>query len=125
MNSRQSNRWLNHILGIHFDPDTGSPYWLDKANELGILPLKDIHSVSDLVLFGPMDGDALRTHPIEDFVPKRYWADRPRWVIGETGGTTGNPKTTVYNEAEFHKSFVSPFKRIAFHRKFPLGENWL
>lgn len=125
MDYEQSNRWLNHVLRIHFDPDKGSPYWLDKATELGILPLRDIHSVNDLVLFGPMDEDALATRPIEDFVPCRYWADRSGWVIGETGGTTGNPKTTGYSEEEFYQSFVYPFEVVAAHRKFPVGENWL
>jgi hypothetical protein len=121
----ESNRWLNHILCIHFDPDKGSPYWLDKASELGISPLKDIHSVGDLVLFGPMDEGALATLPVEDFVPRRYWGDKSEWIIGETSGTTGNPKTTVYREEEFHQSFVYPFEVVAAHRKFPVGENWL
>lgn len=125
MNCEQSNRWLNHILRIHFDPDMGSQYWLDKATDIGIVPLRDIHSVNDLTLFGPMDEDALAVRPIEDFIPRRYWADRSGWVIGETGGTTGNPKTTTYHEEEFYQSFVYPFEIVAVHRKFPPGESWL
>ena len=125
MDDGKLNRWLTHILGIHFDTHQGSPYWLERASELGIQPLGDIHSVADLVLFGPMDEGALANRPIEDFVPQRYWADRSGWVIGETSGTTGNPKTTVYLEDEFYQSFVRPFEIVAAHRKFPVGENWL
>jgi thienamycin biosynthesis protein ThnN len=125
MNCGGLNRWLNHVCHIHFDPDSGSRYWLEKANELGIRPREDVRSIDDLVLFGPMDGETLSILPVEDFVPRRYWTDRSEWVIAETSGTTGKPKTTVYLEREFYTSFVQSFELVAAYRKFPTNENWL
>jgi hypothetical protein len=125
MNDENLNRWLASILRIHFDPEGGSLYWFEKARQLGIAPLEDIRTVKDLRLFGPMDEEALKQRPIEDFVPRRYWPEKSKWVTGETGGTTGHPVTTVYLEDEFYKSFVYPFEVVARYRNFPRGQNWL
>jgi thienamycin biosynthesis protein ThnN len=117
--------WLEKILKIHFDPEWGSVYWLEKADQLGFTPLREIHTLKDLILLGPMDEDPLRKRPIEDFVPRRYWADKSKWVVGETGGMTGLPKRTVYLEEEFHQAFIHPFEVVAGYRNFPRGQNWL
>jgi len=119
------NRWLKDILNIHFDPEGGSVYWLEKADQMGFSPLQEIHTVEDLILLGPMDEEALRKRPIEDFVPRRYWAEKAKWVIGETGGTTGPPKRTVYLEEEFYQAFILPFEVVANDRNFPRDQNWL
>ena len=42
------NEWLPEIIAIHFDPDHGSPYWLDKENELGIKARDEIRTLDDL-----------------------------------------------------------------------------
>lgn len=125
MNKNEKDQWLESMLRIHFDPEQGSSYWLDRARKLGIAPFQDIRTVADLSLFGPMDEESLKRHPIEDFVPRRYGNDKPKWVIGETGGTAGRPVTTVYLEDEFYRAFVHPFDVVARHRKFPRGQNWL
>jgi hypothetical protein len=125
MKEEALNRWLVDILKIHFDPDGGSIYWLEKADQLGFSPLEEIHTPGDLVLLGPMDEDALRMRPIEDFVPRRCWTERSKWIIGETGGTTGLPKRTVFLEEEFYQAFVRPFELVANFRNFPRGPNWL
>lgn len=39
---------LSRIIRIHFDPDGGSRYWLEREAELGINARADIRSVSDL-----------------------------------------------------------------------------
>jgi len=117
--------WLKSVLRVHFDPEGGTPYWLEKARQRGISPLDEIRSLKDLVLFGPMDEEALKDRPIEDFVPRSYWARKSEWVTGETGGTTGHPITTVYLEEEFHQAFIDPFEVVARYRNFPKGQNWL
>jgi hypothetical protein len=125
MKTETLNRWLASIVEIHFDPEGGSLYWLEKARQLGITPLEDIRTVKDLRFFGPMDEEGLKQRPIEDFVPRRYWPEKAKWVTGETGGTTGHPVTTVYLEDEFYRAFIYPFEVVAHYRKFPRGENWL
>jgi hypothetical protein len=105
--------WLKEILSIHFDPKKGSSYWLERARQLGIDPARDVHTLQDLKLLGPMDEESMKERPIEDFVPKCYRAEKARWVIGETGGTTGRPITTVYLDDEFYQAFVHPFERVA------------
>jgi hypothetical protein len=125
MEQEEYSGWLKEILSIHFDPKKGSPYWLERACQLGIDPARDVHSLQDLKFFGPMEEEAMKERPIEDFVPRCYRAEKRRWVVGETGGTTGRPMTTVYMEDEFHLAFVHPFERVAQYRNFPRGENWL
>lgn len=49
---RAAMRW-------HFDPATGSRYWLDRADRLGFDPRHDVKGVADLVLF-PDLADELR-----------------------------------------------------------------
>jgi thienamycin biosynthesis protein ThnN len=116
---------LAEVVDIHFDRRHGTPFWLDKADSLGIRPASDICTVDDLRLFGPMEVEALRRRPIEDFIPRRYRRQRHGWIVGETGGTTGVPKTTMYLEEEFHAAFIEPFVIAAACRNFPKGENWL
>jgi hypothetical protein len=41
---RAAMRW-------HFDPATGSRYWLDRAERLDFDPRHDVKGVADLVLF--------------------------------------------------------------------------
>jgi thienamycin biosynthesis protein ThnN len=125
MKGETCERWLESVLRVHFDPEGGAPYWLEKARERGISPHNEIRSLKDLALFGPMDEEALKDRPIEDFVPRCYWPRKSEWVIGETGGTTGRPITTVYLDEEFHQAFVYPFEVVARCRNFPRGQNWL
>ncbi len=125
MDKKAYEKRLKSILRIHFDPNGGTPYWLEKAKELGISPTEDIHALEDLILFGPMDETAMKNRPIEDFVPRSYWAKKSKWVIAETGGTMGHPIMTVYDEEEFRQAFIDPFVTVARYRNFPKKMNWL
>lgn len=119
------NDRLAKVINIHFDRQGGAPFWIEKADALGIKAQRDIRTIKDLRLLGPMEVEALRQRPIEDFVPKRFWQQRSSWIIGETGGTTGVPKTTMYLGKEFQAAFIEPFLIAARYRNFPKGENWL
>ena len=48
-----------------------------------------------------------------------------RFVIGETAGTSGEPRATAYRDDEFQAAFVTPFLRVAEATGFPRGEPWL
>ncbi len=119
------DEWLPIVISIHFDPCHGSQYWLDKEKELGINAIKEIKTLDDLKILGPMCEDDLRRYPIEHFISKAFLRQKMDFVLGETAGTTGRPKVTAYRRDEFHVTFVDWFGYIAEMRGFPKGGNWL
>lgn len=75
----------------HFDPRTGSPFWLRRAETLGFDPRAEVRSFADLARF-PNIVNELRDVPVRDLVPRGY-GERARVVgVFESGGTTGSPK---------------------------------
>jgi hypothetical protein len=48
-----------------------------------------------------------------------------RFILGQTGGTTGEGTWTAYRDDEFREAFVDPFVAAADHLGFPGGEPWL
>ena len=121
--SAEMSQRLEHIVRLHFNRDSGAPYWLDKQRELGIDVGKDIHCVEDLSILGPMDEEALATRPIEDFIPRILLEDAD-YVLAETAGTLGRPKFAVHRTDEFRSAFVTPFVRAAKRAAFPTRCRW-
>jgi len=119
------DKWIRHVLSIHFDPESGSQYWLQREKVLGIDARKDITSLKDLYKLGPMVEEDLRRYPIEYFIPKMRLENKEEFILGETAGTTGLPKVTAYLKGEFYIAFVEWFRYIAAKRGFPRGVNWL
>lgn len=120
-----ADEWVKRVISIHFDPDMGSPYWLQKEKELGINARNDISSLEDLHILGPMEEEDLRRYPIEYFIPKIHLKNKEQFILGETAGTTGLPKVTAYLKKEFYVTFVEWFRYIAEYRGFPRGAHWL
>jgi len=118
------NQRLQHVLNIHFDDKTGSPYWLERQEHLGMDVRKEIHTIDDLTRLGAMDENALAHRPIEDFIPKRF-SNCTEYFVAETAGTLGRPKTAVHRLDEFHSAFVEPFIKAAERCNFPTGGHWL
>lgn len=88
--------WTRRVIETHFDPEDGTPYWLDWARERGIDVRDDIDSFADIErVFSPFDEDVLRTIPVEEFAPRSLSGDRR---VYETGGTTGPPKRLVMKD---------------------------
>ena len=116
---------LQEVLAVHFDPVQGTKYWLEREKELGIDVRKEIKTLADLAIFGPMDQEALRQRPIEDLVPQGLLKHKEKLILGDTAGTTGPSKVAVYSEDEFYEAFVEFFGYVAEKRNFPIGENWL
>jgi hypothetical protein len=67
----------------------------------------------------------LRRFPVHAFIPRALHGQRPRFVVGETAGTSGEPCVTAYRDDEFQAAFVTPFLRVAEATGFPRGEPWL
>ncbi|MFB6309245.1 MAG: hypothetical protein ABEH35_07945 [Haloarculaceae archaeon] len=88
--------WTRHVVETHFDPETGTPYWLDWERERDVDVRSAVDGFEDLhSVFEPFDEDVLRTLPVEQFHPKDL--DGRRRVY-ETGGTTGAPKRVVMRD---------------------------
>ena len=115
------NAHVREIVGWHFDPDTGCPFWLQWAQRQSWDPRQEIRGLDDLVRFGHFQDDWLRGGPVRRWVPKAY-AERPIYVF-ETGGTTGLPKSRI-NIEDFRIDYEE-FSKTLPEQHFPRGANWL
>jgi hypothetical protein len=112
--TRETVKW-------HFSPETGSPFWLDKAKTLGFNPIKEVQSFADLRKFPLFEDDWLRGGPVQRWLPKAL-AGKPTYVF-ETGGTTGIPKSRVVVD-DFRIDYEN-FSDTLPDECFPKGSNWL
>src|SRR4026207_628408 len=115
---------VRDIVRWHFSPDTGTPFWLERAKSFRFNPLKDVQGFDDLKLFGLFEDDWLRGAPgldIRRWVPRGF-KDKPVYVF-ETGGTTGIPKSRVV--LEDHWIDYEIFSDSLPGKFFPKGSNWL
>ncbi len=109
------------MIAWHFDPDRGSPFWLDKAKQLGFDPRQEVKSFDDLKKFGLFEDDWLRGGPVRRWIPKALH-QKPIFVF-ETGGTTGIPKSRVVVD-DFRIDYEM-FSDTLPEKFFPKGSNWL
>lgn len=112
---------VREIVAWHFSPDTGTPFWLEKAKSFPFNPLKDVKGFADLQLFGHFEDDWLRGGPVRRWVPKAF-QNKPIYVF-ETGGTTGIPKSRMV--VEDHWIDYELFSDTLPDQYFPKGSNWL
>jgi hypothetical protein len=116
---------LRDLLALHFHPEHGSRYWLRRQERLGWKVCDRVRSLDDLWLLGPTPLDDLGRFPLRSFIPQASHGQWPRFVLGETAGTSGAPQATAYRDDEFQAAFVAPFLRVAAATGFPRGEPWL
>ncbi len=112
---------VRDIVQWHFHPDTGCPFWLEKAKEFEFDPLKDVQNVADLKLFPHFEDDWLRGGPVRRWVPREL-RGQPLSVY-ETGGTTGIPKSRV--SIQDYKIDYELFGDELSDETFPKGSDWL
>ncbi|QGJ72154.1 Hypothetical protein PBC10988_38700 [Planctomycetales bacterium 10988] len=105
----------------HFNPETGSPFWLKKAETLDFDPLKEVNCFEDVKKFPLFEDDWLRGGPVERWIPKGL-EGKPTYVF-ETGGTTGVPKSRVVVD-DFRIDYEM-FSHTLPDEYFPKGSNWL
>ncbi|WP_017539642.1 phenylacetate--CoA ligase family protein [Nocardiopsis halophila] len=107
----------------HFDPETGSPFWLERARSLDFDPRTDVRTHQDLALFPNVTAE-LRDVPVQDLVPRGY-GPRPDVVgVFESGGTTGAPKRVVLLGDWMERMVAAGNANIDAHG-FPRGADWL
>ena len=113
----------NHLLEIidwHFNPETGSPFWLEWARK-NFDPRKEIQSFNDLLKFPHFQDEWLRDLQPEVWVPAAF-KGQP-FNIFETGGTTGMPKQRIgWND---YKVDYEEFSGKISDEHFPPGGAWL
>jgi len=112
---------VREIVQWHFNPETGTPLWLDFATKLNWDPRKDVRTYEDLDRFGFFEDEWLRGGPVRRWVPKAY-ANRPIYTF-ETGGSTGVPKSRI-NIDDFRIDYEM-FSDTLPDEHFPKGSDWL
>jgi phenylacetate-coenzyme A ligase PaaK-like adenylate-forming protein len=117
----QLDAHVREIVEWHFNPETGSPFWVGKAKELGFDPRKEVKCFEDLKKFGLFEDEWLRGGPVRRWVPKAL-QHKPIYVF-ETGGTTGIPKSRMV--IEDHWLDYEMFSETLPDKFFPKGSNWL
>jgi phenylacetate-coenzyme A ligase PaaK-like adenylate-forming protein len=114
----------NHVretIEWHFNPQTGTPFWLQRAKTLGFDPRKDVKCFEDVKKFGLFEDEWLRGGPVRRWVPLAL-QNKPIYVF-ETGGTTGIPKSrTVVDDFRIDYEM---FSATLPDQYFPRGSNWL
>jgi hypothetical protein len=123
--AQRGDQRLRDLLALHCHPDLGSTYWLGRQERLGWSVCARVRTLADLWLLGPTPVDDLRRHPVDAFIPRALHAQRSRFILGETAGTSGAACPTAYRDDEFHAAFVTPFLRAAAATGFPRELPWL
>jgi len=113
--------WVCEIVAWHFDPETGTPFWLEYAKKLDWDPREEIGGYADLAKFGFFQDEWLRGGPVRRWVPRAY-QDRPIYVF-ETGGSTGVPKSRI-NIDDFRHDYEA-FSDTLPDAAFPRGSDWI
>ncbi|MFN0056478.1 MAG: hypothetical protein ACKV0T_30390 [Planctomycetales bacterium] len=117
----QLDAHVRETVEWHFNPQTGSPFWLEKASTLGFNPRTDVKCFEDLRKFPEFQDEWLRGGPIQRWIPKGL-AGKPVYVF-ETGGTTGIPKSRM--QIDDWKTDYEMFSHTLPDEFFPKGSNWL
>ena len=112
---------VREIVQWHFNPETGTPFWLEYAKNLDWDPRKEIATYEDLDKFGFFQDEWLRGGPVNRWIPKAY-AGQPTYVF-ETGGSTGVPKSRI-NINDFRSDYEL-FSETLPDQYFPKGSDWL
>ena len=62
--------WVRECVAWHFDPATGTPFWLDYAARLDWDPRREIRGFAELKKFGHFQDDWLRGGPVRRWLPR-------------------------------------------------------
>jgi phenylacetate-coenzyme A ligase PaaK-like adenylate-forming protein len=117
----QLDAQVRDVVRWHFSPDTGTPFWLEKAKSFKFDPLKDVNGWEDIKKFPFFEDEWLRGGPVNRWIPKGM-KDRA-WYVFETGGTTGIPKSRVVCD-DFRIDYEM-FSDTLPEKFFPKNSNWL
>ncbi|MEV6278627.1 AMP-binding protein [Nocardia sp. NPDC051832] len=114
--------FVQEMMRWHFSPETGSPFWLRRAESLDFDPRADVRDFADLALF-PNVVDELRDVGVRELIPRGY-GDQHQASVYESGGTTGEPKRVMFT-AEWQRRSVGWFSERLDAHGVPRDVDWL
>lgn len=123
--TRDNNEHIREIVNLHFNDDTGAPYWRNKKHDLSFDPLTDIEGWNDLVHFHDdpaytgFPADKLKETP-KDFIPNALTDHR----LFSTGGRTGTPKWLAYS-ADGYQNMLMIADELIQRLDVTPGRDWL
>jgi phenylacetate-coenzyme A ligase PaaK-like adenylate-forming protein len=117
------DEFVRAAMEWHFNSETGSAYWLERAKSLDFDPRADVKGVDDLALF-PNIVNELRDVRVEDLLPRGYGPHPDLVGVYESGGTTGAPKRVIVLRDwwDRHMTWMHANLDAA---GFPKNVNWL
>lgn len=80
--------YLQTAAQWHFSPETGFPYWLERAKVLDFDPLTEVKTLEDPARFPDIVGE-LHDVAVRNRVPRGYGTNPPTPLVFETGDSTG------------------------------------
>lgn len=117
----QLDAHVRDIIQWHFSPETGCPFWLERAKEWSFDPRKELQNFTDLRKLPHFEDDWLRGGPVRRWLP-RGLEGKPVYVF-ETGGSTGVPKSRL--QVDDFRIDYETFSRTLSDKTFPKGSDWL
>jgi thienamycin biosynthesis protein ThnN len=123
---------VRRMVETHFDPRSGTPYWLRRDQRLAAEALRHVHGFEDfkrIVAFRDMEEQRqferdTRFLPLEDFIPASARSGE-RWIwSSQTGGTTGPPKHGTWGSTYWDGILAFTDEFLDLHA-VPRGVNWL
>lgn len=92
----KADAFVRSMMRWHFEPETGTDFWLAMRDHLDFDPLRDVESFDDLKRF-PDVSEHLRRTPVDALAP-RGLKGQLQPLVFESGGTSGKPKHVVAYE---------------------------
>lgn len=115
---------VRDMVRWHFSPETGTPFWLDWAEQAGWDPAEEVGGFDDLVKLPRFADEWLRKLPHERWIPQAC-VGKP-FKVFETGGTTGSPKQRLsWEDHLLDYTAFSADLDAQYGDAFPHGANWL
>jgi phenylacetate-coenzyme A ligase PaaK-like adenylate-forming protein len=115
--------FIRAAMDWHFNPRTGSRYWLERAKSLEFDPRADVTSFEELTLF-PNVTNELRDVRAQDLIPRGFGPLPDVVGVFESGGTTGAPKRIVVLRDWWDRMLANAVARFG-ERGVPRHRNWL
>jgi phenylacetate-coenzyme A ligase PaaK-like adenylate-forming protein len=119
----EPDEFIRAAMEWHFNPETGSPYWVERARSLDFDPRVDVRSHEDLKLF-PNVAAEFREVRAEALIPRGYGSKPDVVGIFESGGTTGAPKRVILMR-DWQTQMIDWSNAHLDEHGVPRGVNWL
>ena len=118
-----ADEFIRAAMEWHFSPETGAPFWLERAAALDFDPRGDVRCHDDLARF-PNLANEMRDVPVRDLIPRGYGENPDLIGVFESGGTTGAPKRVVCPR-DWMDGLVAWSNAQLDAQGFPRGVDWL